>query len=58
MREFEKLDFKYRKVSLDIDILDNCLKNNIIPKLVQLHVSKKDLESSVTYRQYQIKLIK
>lgn len=50
MREFEKLDFKYRKVSLDIDILDTCLKNNIIPKLVQLHVSKKDLESSVTFR--------
>ena len=58
VRESEKLDFKYRKVLLDIDLLDTCLKNNIIPKFVQLIVSNKVLRNSTTYRQCQIKLFK
>ena len=57
-REFEKLDFKYRKVLLDIDFLNTCLKNNIIPKFVQFRVSNKDLRNSTAYRQCQIKLLK
>ena len=56
--EFEKLDFKYRKVLLDIDFLNTCLKSNIIPKFVQFLVSNKDLRNSTAYRQYQIKLLK
>ena len=58
VREFEKLDFKYSKVLLDIDFLNTCLKNNIIPKFVQFLVSNKDLRNSTAYRQYQIKLLK
>ena len=58
VREFEKLDFKYRKVSLDIDFLNSCLKNNIIPKFFQFRVSNKDLRNSTAYRQCQIKLLK
>ena len=45
-------------MTLDIDFLDTCLKINIIPKFVQLHVSNKGLENSVTYRRYQIMLLK
>ena len=56
--EFEKLVFKYRKVLLDIDFLNTCLKNNIIPKFVQFRVSNKDLRNSTAYRQCQIKLLK
>ena len=58
VREFEKLDFKYRKVLLDIDFLNTCLKNDIIPKFVQFRVSNKDLRNSTAYRQCQIKLLK
>ena len=56
--EFEKLDFKYRKVLLDIDFLNTCLKNNVIPKFVQFCVFKKDLRISTAYRHCQIKLLK
>ena len=58
VREFEKFDFKYRKVLYDIGFLETCLKNNIMPKFLQLPVSKKDLRNSTTNRQYQIKLVK
>ena len=58
VREFEKLDFKCKKVLLDIDFLNTCLKNNIIPKFVQFRDSNKDLRNSTAYRQCQIKLLK
>ena len=60
VREFEKLDFKYRKVLLDIDFLNTwntCLKKNVA-KCVQFRVSNKDLRNSTAYRQCQIKLLK
>ena len=57
VREFEKLDFKYRKVLLDIDFLNTCFKNNIILKFVQFRVSNKNLRNSTVYRQCQIKLL-
>ena len=50
--------FQYRKVLLDIDFLDTCLKNNIILKFVQFRVSNKDLRNPTAYRQCQIKLFK
>ena len=60
VREFEKLDFKYRKVLLDIDFLNTsntCLKKNMA-KCVQFRVSNKGLRNSMVYRQCQIKLLK
>ena len=60
VREFEKLDFKYRKVLLDIDFLNTSntrLKKNMA-KCVQFRVSNKDLRNSMVYRQCQIKLLK
>ena len=58
MRKFEKQDFKYRKVLLDLDFLDNCIRNNIVPKFVQFRVADKELRNSSTYRQCQTKLLK
>ena len=58
MRKFERLDFKYRKVLLDLDFLDNCIRNNVVPKFVQFRVANKDLRNSPSYRQCQTKLLK
>ena len=32
MQKFEKLDFKYWKVLLDLDFLDNFIRNDVAPK--------------------------
>ena len=58
MPKFERLDYKYRKVLLDLDFLDNCIRNNVVTKLVQFRVANKDLRNSPTYRQCQTKLPK
>ena len=58
MRKFERLDFKYRKVLLDLDFLDNCIRNNVVPKFVQFRVANKYFRNSPTYRQCQTKLLK
>ena len=56
VRPFEKLDYKYRKLLLDLRFLENCIKNNVIPKFVQIRVANRDLRES--YRQCQQKLLK
>mgnify|MGYP001800918522 FL=1 len=58
IRSFEKIDFKYRKLLLDIDFLENCVNNNVAPKFVQFRVANKDLRNSNTYRLCQTKLLK
>ena len=35
MRKFEKLDFRYRKTLLDIEFLNLCLQNKVIPKFLK-----------------------
>ena len=58
VRQFEKLDYKYRKFLLDFSFLENCIKNNAMPKLVQFHQANRDLQESSAYRQCQQKLLK
>ena len=58
VRQFEKLDHKYRKLLLDLSFLEDCLKNNAIPKFVQFRLANRDLRESSTYRQCQQKLLK
>ena len=29
VRQFEKLDYKHRKILLDLNFLENCIKNNV-----------------------------
>ena len=58
MGKFERLDFKYRKVLLDLDFLDNCIRNNVVLKFVQFRVANKILRNSPTFRQCQTELLK
>ena len=58
VRKFEKLDYKYRKLLLDLRFLENCIKNNVIPKFVQFRLANRDLRESSAYRQCQQKLLK
>ena len=57
IRKFEALDFKQRKVALDIDFLHNCQKHDLAPKFVQFKVANKALRGSRTYKECQRKLI-
>ena len=50
VRQFEKLDYKHRKILLDLNFLENCIKNNVTPKFLQFRLANKDLRSSSTYR--------
>ena len=43
---------------LDLDFLDNSIRNNVAAKFVQFRVANKDLCNSSTYRQCQRKLLK
>ena len=58
MQKFERVDFRYRKILLDLDCLDNCIRNGVVPELVQFLVANKDLHNSSTYRKCQTKLLK
>ena len=58
VRQFEKLDYKYRKLLLDLSFLGNCIKNNVILKFVQFRLANRDLRESSAYRQCQQKLLK
>ena len=58
VRQFEKLDYKHRKILLDLNFLENCINNNVTPKFLQFRLANKDLRSSSTYRQFQQKLLK
>ena len=58
VRQFEKLDYKYCKLLLDLSFLGNCIKNNVILKFVQFRLANRDLRESSAYRQCQQKLLK
>ena len=58
MPKFEILNFRYRKVLSDLEFLDNCIRNDVVPKFVQFRDANKDLRNSSTYRQCLTKLLK
>ena len=57
VRKFEKFDFKYRKALLDLEFLQSCKKEKLIPKFLQFKVANKQLESSEAYLSYQRRLL-
>ena len=57
-RRLEKLDFKLRKCDLDVEFLQICLDNNLIPKFVRFKVTNSALKSTKAYRDCQLKLLK
>ena len=46
VRKFEKLDFKHKKATLDLDFLHSCKKQNVIPKFLKLKVANRQLLTS------------
>ena len=57
VRKFEKFDFKYRKALLDLEFLQSCKKEKLIPKFLQFKVANKRLESSEAYLSCQKRLL-
>ena len=50
VRKFEKLDYKLRKVQLDLDFLSNCKDNDIIPNFLNFRLANKKLQDSFPYK--------
>ena len=44
VRKFEKLDYKLRKVQLDLDFLTNCKDNDIIPNFLNFRLANKNFK--------------
>ena len=57
IRKFESLDQKQRKVALDIEFLESCIKHDLIPKFVSFKVANKTLRGSRAYKECQKKLL-
>ena len=57
VQKFEKFDFKYRKALLDLEFLQSCKKDKLIPKFLQFKVLNKRLESSEAYISCQRRLL-
>ena len=55
--ELEKLDYKTRKCKLDLEFLNLCVENNVIPKFIQFRVANKEFRNSVAYRKCLKKLL-
>lgn len=41
IRKFEKLDFRYRKLLLDIEFLNSCLQDGLIPKFLRFRMANR-----------------
>ena len=50
VRRFEKLDFKHRKVALDLQFLKTCQEFKVTQKLLQFRVANDSLRQSQTYQ--------
>ena len=50
VRRFEKLDFKHRKVALDLQFLKTCQEFKVTPKFLQFRASNDSLRQSQTYQ--------
>ena len=53
VRKFEKLDYKVRKCSLDIEFLETCVLNDVVPTFLRFRVSNPQLRHSHTYKECQ-----
>ena len=50
VRRLEKLDFKLRKNNLDVEFLQICMDNSLIPNFVRFKVTNSALKTSKAYR--------
>ena len=58
VRRLEKLDFKLRKCKLDLEFLEICADNMLIPKFLNFKVTNSSLRDSKAYRDCQLRLLK
>ena len=58
IHRFEMLDFKILKNEADLDFLQSCQQNNLIPKFLNFKVARSSLRFSRTYKQCQRQLLK
>ena len=57
VQKFKKFDFKYRKALLDLEFLQSCKKEKLVPKFLQFQVANKRLGSSGAYLSCQRRLL-
>ena len=57
VRKFEKLDKKCRKLEVDIDFLETCVRHDVIPTFVRFKVANHNLRTSSTYTECQKRLL-
>ena len=48
--QFEKLDYKLRKVQLDLDFLCKCKDSGVIPRFLNFRLANKKLQDFLTYK--------
>ena len=58
LRNFEKLDYKIRKVELDICFLRKCESKDVVPNFLKFCLPNKNLKNYMTYRKCQRQLLK
>ena len=56
-RKFENLDFKIRKIHLDIEFLQKCKLYSIIPKFLKFKLYNSKVTRTLTYKSFQFKLL-
>ena len=49
MARYEKLDYMFQKLKLDIQFLETCLNNDLSPTLARYKISNKRLQNSENY---------
>ena len=57
LRKLEKINFKCRKAKLDLDFLQTCQDNGVIPNFLYFKLANKRLQTSEAYRNFQSKLL-
>ena len=50
IRKFEKLDYRLRKINVDIDFLNSCLENDLCPTFLRFKMSSNRLQNSESYQ--------
>ena len=58
IRRLEKLDYKLRKCDLDLEFLQTCWDNQLVPNFLRFKVTNVALKSSKAYQECQRKLLK
>ena len=58
IRKFEKLNFKRRKLELDLDFLNKCLDQGLQPTFLRFRVPNRNLRDSQAYKTCQMNLLR